>query len=125
MNIHKLIWNYLMLSQHPLVSPLIASSSEDNDDVSQTGCLTPIGEKRASEHTNPSARILRLVAGGTSCIDVSAMGTQSGLLGPSCRPLAIFCSELRFLQPVSWNLVCVLFGSCSVCVVCLCNFGFG
>ncbi len=114
-----------ILVHYLVTSPLISSPSKGNNSESQTGCLTPIGEKRALDRTNPSKRILRLAAGGTSCIDVSSMGTQSGLLGPSCRPLAIFCSELKFLRPVSWKLVYIPFSLHNVGVAILCNVGFG
>lgn len=49
-------------------------------------------------------KTLRIFAAGTSCTDVSAMGTQSGLLGPSSRPLAIFLAEVRHVLPVPWLL---------------------
>ena len=46
-------------------------------------------------------RVLRMYAAGTSCTDVSSMGTQTGLLGPSSRPLAIFLSEIRHVLPAA------------------------
>ena len=66
------------------------------------GCPTPYGMML----TEPDdARILKFFAAGTSCVDVSAMGTGRGLLGPSSRPLAIWCSEVKHVRPVSWQIL--------------------
>ena len=60
-------------------------------------CPTPVGMVRESE--NFLADILKIFAGGTVCTDVSAIGLLAGLLGPSCRLLAIFLSEIKHCKP--------------------------
>lgn len=42
---------------------------------------------------------LVIMAGGTVCKDVSAIGAHAGLMGRSCRPLAVFLAEIRHLRP--------------------------
>lgn len=61
---------------------------------------------------------------GATCIDVSAMGKGDGLMGPSCRPLCVFLSEIKHVEPASqlFHLFTVLFflihlARC-VCVMC-------
>ena len=44
-------------------------------------------------------RVLKIFAGGTVCTDVSAIGMKAGLLGESCRTLAIFLSEIKHCKP--------------------------
>ena len=68
-------------------------------------CPTPFGQMLL----DGDKRVLRFYAGGTSCTDVSSMGTQTGLFGPSSRPLAIFLSEIRHTLPVLWQMYCVCF----------------
>lgn len=48
---------------------------------------------------------------GATCIDVSAMGKGDGLMGPSCRPLCVFLSEIKHVEPASqlFHLFTVLF----------------
>ena len=58
-------------------------------------------------------RILTIFAGGTVCTDVSDIGARAGLLGKSCRSLAIWLSEIKHYQPDSrliLNLNLNLFG---------------
>lgn len=67
-------------------------------------CLTPIGMQRHKSDLEENKGIgpqkeLIIMSAGTVCKDVSAIGNNMGLLGPSSRPLAIFLSELRVLQP--------------------------
>ena len=72
-------------------------------------CPTPVGMVRESENfladmgrplgSTGHLRILKIFAGGTVCTDVSAIGLLAGLLGPSCRLLAIFLSEIKHCKP--------------------------
>ena len=61
-------------------------------------CLTPLGMKILDDALG--TKVLRAYGAGTSCVDVSCMGSQLGLFGPSCRSLAIWLSEIRVVQPV-------------------------
>ena len=47
-------------------------------------------------------RVMHVMAAGTVCRDVSSMGAQNGLFGPSCRPLAVWMAQLRHMKPVPW-----------------------
>lgn len=58
-------------------------------------CPTPFGMKQQS-----SPKSLSLMAAGTSCTDVSAMGAGNGLFGSSSRPLAIWMSQVKHCRPV-------------------------
>ena len=66
-------------------------------------CPTPFGlmmnDINAYHPLQP--RVLRIHGAGTSCVDVSSMGAQKGLLGGSCRSLAIWMSEIMHCQPVT------------------------
>ena len=66
-------------------------------------CPTPFGMMMDDVNTyRPlQPRVLRIYGAGTSCVDVSAMGSQKGLLGASCRSLAIWMSELIHTRPVT------------------------
>ena len=44
-------------------------------------------------------RHIRIFGAGTSCVDVSTIGCQLGLLGGSSRPLAIWLSEIKLVKP--------------------------
>lgn len=59
-----------------------------------------MGMKREhSDSDDGGSGDLIVFAAGTVCIDVSSMGGHAGLLGPSCRPLAIFLAEVKAVQP--------------------------
>lgn len=58
----------------------------------QAGCPTPIGTCKCPGE-------LVVYGAGTSCIDFSAIGAQMGLLGPSCRQLAIWLCQIRHGRP--------------------------
>lgn len=53
---------------------------------------------------NPAlaAETLRVYAAGTSCTDVSAMGSGKGLFGATSKPLAVWMAELLHVQPDFW-----------------------
>ena len=48
------------------------------------------------------AETLRVYAAGTSCTDVSAMGSGKGLFGATSKPLAVWMAELLHVQPDLW-----------------------
>lgn len=70
-------------------------------------CPTPVGftRSRTRSHENephdPGQFLpaLRVMSAGTTCVDVSTIGCQAGLLGPSSRTLAIFLQEVKLVQP--------------------------
>lgn len=62
-------------------------------------CPTPMGLQRSRAGAEGNDRILTAFTGGTVCTDVSTMGAKAGLLGPSCRSLAIFLSEIKHAKP--------------------------
>ena len=64
-------------------------------------CLTPLGWNIQDE--DDDADTIRFYGAGTSCVDVSSMGSQRGLLGGSSRPLAIWMSEIIHVKPALWQ----------------------
>lgn len=66
-------------------------------------CLTPFGMmmEDLNKYHPLQPRVLRAFGAGTSCVDVSSMGSQKGLLGDSCRSLSIWMSELLHCRPVT------------------------
>lgn len=62
-------------------------------------CPTPMGMKKMRQAQSQADDVLVLFAGGTECTDVSMIGSKAGLLGPTCRSLALFLAEIRAVQP--------------------------
>lgn len=58
-----------------------------------------MGMLRESASSHQTANELIVFSAGTVCRDVSAIGNHAGLMGASCRPLAIFLSEIRHVKP--------------------------
>ena len=44
-------------------------------------------------------KVLKVYGAGTSCVDVSTIGNQMGLLGESAKPLAVWMSEIKQTLP--------------------------
>lgn len=55
--------------------------------------------RQVGGNPDSDSKVLSIMAGGTVCTDVSQMGLHAGLLGDSCRSLAIFLSEILHVKP--------------------------
>ena len=62
------------------------------------GCLKPVGMWR-TEEKDYREKTFVVYGAGTSCVDVSAIGSRRGLLGDSSKPLAIWLSEILITKP--------------------------
>lgn len=97
------LYVYLLIFELYLLMPLLAEV-----------CPTPLGMKLEDEKSGRDQQTLRCFCAGTTCTDVSAMGSHSGLFGDSSLPLAVWLSELRHVRPVTCLDKCLGFLRCFV-----------
>ena len=58
-----------------------------------------MGMKKADDEAGNN--VMHVFAAGTSCVDVSTMGSQLGLMGKSSRALAVWMAQIKHVGPVS------------------------
>ena len=82
------LYVYLLIFELYLLMPLLAEV-----------CPTPLGMKLEDEKSGRDQQTLRCFCAGTTCTDVSAMGSHSGLFGDSSLPLSCMAVRIATRSP--------------------------